>query len=373
MSLPTSMKAVVINDKDAVIKSIPLPNLPAGYLLIKPKAVAGNPTDWKHIEFGMGPQGSVVGCDIAGEIVQLGDNVDSNEFRIGDMVFGFIHGASVRTPDNGAFAEYVALDSKLSFHTPKDIHFSGKDNIPEGKIDTFEGAATIPCSWTTAGATFFYHLKLKYEWEASKPQYDFPLLVWGAATALGQPIIQLAKKYHGYSKIIAVASKKHETQLKAYGADEVFDYHEADVIQQIKTKYPNIKHLLDCVSTPATINQTYQCATDAGDATVMNYMGLTTDSIDEKLRRSNVSVTSTVIYSSLGFDVPLFGSVIPKDPEYRAQVVKFIKEINPHLLNGDFHHIPVKVYKNGLESAVQIVKDIKDGKTSGEKFVAVFN
>ena len=373
MSLPTTMNAVVIEGKEAVIKTVPLPNIKDGYLLIKPKAVAGNPTDWKHIEFGMGPQGAVLGCDVAGEIVKLGPNVDTNEFHVGDYVYGFIHGAAVNTPDNGAFADYVSLDSKLSFHTPKDVHFSGKDNIPEGAIDTFEGAATIPCSWTTAGVTLFYHLNLKYQWEATKPQNDTPLLVWGAATALGQPMIQLAKKYHGFSKIIAVASKKHEAQLKTYGADEVFDYHDADVIQQIKAKYPNIQHLLDCVSSEQTLNQTYQCASDSAKATVMNYMGLTKDNIKPELQKDNVDVASTVIYLSLGFDVPLFGTVIPNDPAYRSHVVEFIKEVNPHFLKGEFHHIPVKVYKNGLEGAVQIIKDIKDGKTSGEKFVSVFN
>ncbi|SMN18389.1 similar to Saccharomyces cerevisiae YNL134C Putative protein of unknown function with similarity to dehydrogenases from other model organisms [Maudiozyma saulgeensis] len=373
MSLPTTMKAVVIEGKAPVIKTVPLPNLPKGYLLIKPKAVAGNPTDWKHIEFGMGPQGSLVGCDIAGEIVQLADGVDSKEFHVGDYVYGFIHGASVRTPDNGAFAEYVALDSQLSFHTPADIHFSGKNNIPEGAINTFEGAATIPCSWTTAGVTLFYHFNKKYEWEATKPQEDSPLLVWGAATALGQPMIQLAKKYNCFSKIIAVASKKHEKQLKEYGADEIFDYHDADVIQQIKAKYPNITTLLDCVSSETTLNQTYQCASETSKATVMNYMGLTIDAIKPEFKRENVDVTSTIIYLSLGYDVPLFGSVIPKDDAYRAHVVEFIKQINPHFLKGEFHHIPVKVYQNGLEGAVQIVKDIQAGKTSGEKFVSVFN
>ena len=373
MSLPTSMNAVVIEGKAPVIKTVPLPNLPNGYLLIKPKAVAGNPTDWKHIEFGMGPQGSILGCDVAGEIIKLGEGVDCNEFHVGDYVYGFIHGASVRTPDNGAFADYVALDSQLSFHTPKDIHLSNEEHIPEGAIHTFEGAATVPCSWTTAGVTLFYHFNKKYQWETKTPQEDSPVLIWGGATALGQPMIQLAKKYNCFSKIVVVASKKHEKQLKAYGADEIFDYHDADVIQQIRTKYPNIKTLLDCVSSETTLGQVYQCASTTEKATVMNYMGLTIDNIKPEIKKDNVGVESTIIYLSLGFDVPLFGGVIPHDDAYRAHVIEFIKQINPHFLNGDLHHIPVKVYKNGLEGAVEIVKDIQAGKTSGEKFVSVFN
>jgi len=34
---------------------------------------AQNPTDWKHVEFGLAKPGSVVGCDFAGEVVEVGE------------------------------------------------------------------------------------------------------------------------------------------------------------------------------------------------------------------------------------------------------------------------------------------------------------
>ncbi len=34
---------------------------------------AQNPTDWKHVEFGFAKPGSVVGCDFAGEVVEVGE------------------------------------------------------------------------------------------------------------------------------------------------------------------------------------------------------------------------------------------------------------------------------------------------------------
>jgi NADPH:quinone reductase-like Zn-dependent oxidoreductase len=34
--------------------------------------VAQNPTDWKHVHFGFAKPGSVVGCDFAGEVVEIG-------------------------------------------------------------------------------------------------------------------------------------------------------------------------------------------------------------------------------------------------------------------------------------------------------------
>jgi len=35
--------------------------------------VAQNPTDWKHVHFGLAQPGSIVGCDFAGIVVKLED------------------------------------------------------------------------------------------------------------------------------------------------------------------------------------------------------------------------------------------------------------------------------------------------------------
>jgi NADPH:quinone reductase-like Zn-dependent oxidoreductase len=34
--------------------------------------VAQNPTDWKYVHFGAAKPGSIVGCDFAGEVVEVG-------------------------------------------------------------------------------------------------------------------------------------------------------------------------------------------------------------------------------------------------------------------------------------------------------------
>ena len=46
--------------------------------------VAQNPTDWKHVQFGLVKPGSTVGCDFAGEVVEVGKEVTGsylNNFR----------------------------------------------------------------------------------------------------------------------------------------------------------------------------------------------------------------------------------------------------------------------------------------------------
>lgn len=373
MSLPTTMRAVVIEgDKPVVKDNVPLPELEDGFLLVKPKAVAGNPTDWKHIAMKLGPQGAIVGCDVAGEIVKLGPNVDSNKFQVGDYVYGFVHGASVRYPTNGAFAEYVGLDSYTAYKAPKTMHLSGKDNIPEGPITTFEGAASLPVSLTTAGVTLYHEFGLKLDYTDSKPQNSFPILLWGGATGVGQHLIQLAKQLNGYSKIIVVASKKHEAQLKTYGADELFDYHDEDVIDQIKAKYPNIQHLVDCVSNPTTIQQTYKCASETEEATVLQLVIFTIKDIKEEDRRENKKITGTLLYKAGGKPVPFGNFTLPADADYRKATHDVIAYLNPKLDRGDIHHIPVKVHQNGLDDIPQLLDDIMNNRNSGEKLVSVF-
>lgn len=375
MSLPTAMNAVVIEGKEAVVEqNVPLPEYPSNYILVKSMAIGGNPTDWKHIQYGIGPQRSIVGCDVSGEIVSMGKDVDTSKFQIGDYVFSFAHGNCVRKPDNGAFADYVALDSEITFKLPKETKFSNSDTISEGKVSTFEEAASIPLTWFTAGCALFHVMKLEYDVDASTPQHNFPILVWGGGSPLGQAVTQLVKKYHGYSKIIVVASRKHEKQLLEYGADEVFDYHDADVITQIKNKYNNIQHLLDCVSSPdTTLQQVYQCASDTENAIVLNFASQKIDGIKQELRRSNVDVTYAAVYLSLGYDVFIAGMKFPADPLCKKNMIRYTKEINPRLLNGEFHHPPIVVYKNGLKGAVKLTKDIQNGVNAGEKLVAIFN
>ncbi|GMM54105.1 hypothetical protein DAKH74_007210 [Maudiozyma humilis] len=370
MSLPTTMKAVVIDGDKPVVKQVPLPPLEDGYFLIKTKAVAGNPTDWKHIESKIGPQGSILGCDAVGDIVKLGPNVDAKEFKVGDKVFGFIHGASVRFPINGAFAEYVSMDSKLAYFCPPNTTITGKESLSEGPVNSYESCATLPVSLTTAGLALTHNLGNKLEWEPKHSQHKFPILLWGGATAIGQLLIQLAKRLNCYSKIVVVASKQHETQLKAYGADELFDYHDADVIHQIKSKYPNLQHLIDCVSNRQTIQQVYKCASEVDSATVLQLTDNSIENIKPEDRRDNVKITGTMLYLATGHDVPFGPITVPKDLVYRENAIKFINFITPKLHDGTIHHIPVKIY-HGLEGAVQITDDIKNGKNSGEKLVSV--
>lgn len=87
-----TMQAIVVTEGGgaAGIKEIPLPQLRDGWVLVKVKAVAVNPTDYKHIDFGGADAGSRVGCDYAGVVEATGARVD--RFKRGDRIAGLVHG-----------------------------------------------------------------------------------------------------------------------------------------------------------------------------------------------------------------------------------------------------------------------------------------
>lgn len=362
------MKAVVNQGGHAVVKSdVALPPLEEGHVLIKTLAVAANPTDWKHLEFKIAPEGAIAGCDAAGEIVKVGSNVIG--LSEGDVVCGFVHGGSVKHPENGAFAEYAAVDSKLLYKFEhKGRVLSGKNELPEGPVRSLEGLVTFPISLNTAGVVLVRNLKVRLDgFSITTPQRRETVLVWGAATAFGQCFIQLAKQLHVFDKIIAVASRKHEKLLKEYGADELFDYHDADVIEQIKSKYSELPLVIDGVSTPETYAQIYKATADTQPCTIVNLNYLDDKNVEKP--KPNVKHESTMLYMMTGREVPFGPMTFPPNPQYRADAIKFIEWAQPKLAGGIIRHMPVRI-SHGLEQIPQMLDDIKAGKNSGVKLVA---
>lgn len=74
----------------AAFERIPIPTVPDDYLLIRVVAVAVNPTDWTTLD-APGDNGTLVGCDWAGLVEEIGPKVEK-PFKRGDRVAGFAHG-----------------------------------------------------------------------------------------------------------------------------------------------------------------------------------------------------------------------------------------------------------------------------------------
>ena len=138
--LPSTMKAITINDNKAKISDIPIPKVRPTYLLAKVDSIALNPTDWKHINGKRAAPNGLSGCDFSGTVVELGPDVKKS-FKPGDRIAGTTHGANYSQPEDGCFAEYAVAKADLLVKIPDSL--------------TFEQAATFPLGASTVGQGLF--------------------------------------------------------------------------------------------------------------------------------------------------------------------------------------------------------------------------
>ena len=80
----------------------------------------------------LGPKVSILGTDMAGEVVKLGEGVD--EVQVGDRVTGITPGAP-----GGAYAEYLCVDASAVVKIPPEVGYP-------------EAAAAADARWTTREA-----------------------------------------------------------------------------------------------------------------------------------------------------------------------------------------------------------------------------
>jgi NADPH:quinone reductase-like Zn-dependent oxidoreductase len=167
-------------------------------LLVKVKAAAVNPVDWKIRDglgdlFGLKPP-LILGCEVAGIVEAVGSRV--KDFAMGHEVYGYLSAHS------GGYAEYVAAPASEFVRKPKQIDF-----------DT---AASVPVAALTAWQGIFDHGKL-----AGGQR----ILITGASGAVGSMAVQLAKVRGAH--VIGTGSGRNEEFVRELGADEFIDYTKA--------------------------------------------------------------------------------------------------------------------------------------------------
>lgn len=174
------MKAIVIHGKEARVESDrPMPKMRDDYLLIKTVAIALNPTDWKHIAFGITADGCLSGCDFSGIVEEVGPAV-TKRWAKGDRVAGVTHGGNSSQTEDGAFAEYIVAKGDVQMKMPDSM--------------TFEQAATISLGATTV-AQGLYQKALKLNLPTDPIKEKTYVLIYGGSTATGALGIQYANLY----------------------------------------------------------------------------------------------------------------------------------------------------------------------------------
>lgn len=172
---------------------------------IKVMAAGINPVDTKIRRNGLfydHPLPAVLGCDGAGEIIAVADEV--NRFKIGDRVW-FCHGGLGQ--EQGSYAEVAVIDQRYLAKMPNNL--------------SFEQAAAGPLVLITAWGALF---------DRGGLNASHTVLIHAGAGGVGHVAIQLAK-LRGAKVITTVGDAERAQWVKELGADVVINYREEDFVQ----------------------------------------------------------------------------------------------------------------------------------------------
>ncbi|MEJ2764637.1 zinc-binding alcohol dehydrogenase family protein [Photobacterium sp. MCCC 1A19761] len=199
-------KARPITDNDALVDiELPQPIASGRDLLVKVKAVAVNPVDYK-IRQNVSPTAGeykVIGWDAVGEVVATGEDVTL--FQPGDQVY--YAGDLTRSGSN---AEYQLVDERVVGHKPNSLSDAE--------------AAALPLTTITAWELLFDHFNLPQRSPEAEAATDDVILVVGAAGGVGSILIQLAKTLTGATVIATASRDASRDWVKSLGADQVVDH-----------------------------------------------------------------------------------------------------------------------------------------------------
>ncbi|MHC3462665.1 NADP-dependent oxidoreductase [Streptomyces flavovirens] len=174
----------------------PDPKVGPDSVLVKVRAAAVNPVDWKaregYLQASLEPVFPVVpGWDVSGVVVQPGAAVD--EFEVGDEVIGYVREDFL---SRGTFAEYVAAPVRTLARKPLSVGF--------------EEAAGLPLCGLTAQQVLHKVLRV---------QEGETVLVHAAAGGVGSLAVQLAR--HAGCRVIGTAGPHNHEYVRRLGGEPV--------------------------------------------------------------------------------------------------------------------------------------------------------
>ncbi|KAL6904134.1 GroES-like protein [Trichoderma evansii] len=240
----------------------------AGEALIHVEWTSSTPLDLHQADGGLLVEPPhAMGSSFGGTIIALGPidpaNSESHnpKLQVGDTVFGF----AFRNAREKSHQTYLTTSTFLCSRLPANL--------------TLEQAVAVPANLVTAFHTITADLELPLPWpvqEPSKESRNAPILIWGAASSVGEYALQVLRHW-GYENLLAVASEKHHTRLKALGAKTTFDYNDSSVVEKIlnfagtaSEAEPRIPYILDCIgSLEGTLRPLAQIAEPGAKVAVM--------------------------------------------------------------------------------------------------------
>lgn len=265
---------------------VPVPELGAGEVLVRVKAVGINPPDWylrdgfKSLPPEWQPQGNfplILGTDISGVIEAVADDVKG--FGVGDEVYSMVRFPEGVFGDSRASAQYVNVPVAHLARKP-----AGIDHVH---------AAGAPMSLLTAWQ-FLVALghnepnPLQPHTHEPVPLAGKTVLVNGAAGGVGHFVVQVAKLKGAC--VLAAASGKHETLLRELGVEEFYDYTKKPPEDMVR----DVDLVVDCVGGEKT-GRFLKTIKDGGALFPVYPMGFADA---EEAEKRNIAVSAAQVRSS---------------------------------------------------------------------------
>ncbi|TPX33861.1 hypothetical protein SmJEL517_g03376 [Synchytrium microbalum] len=329
------MKAAMVTKasiEDGIeVQTVDKPVPAKGEVLVQVTASAINPVDWKLVKYGAyksypGP----LGCDFAGVVTALGDDV--KDFAVGDEVMGFTR---LMEAGRGTFAQFLVAEASCCIRKPASM--------------PFDEASTFGVGSLTAALALFFHQKLAKPSTSPKDQGYY--LVWGASSSVGLFAVQLAKAA-GF-QVIGTCSPRNFDLVKSFGADFVLDSNkETALLGEIDNiiKDVELKYALDCIGADTALH----CAIALASGGI-----LCTIAGEPKSSPEDIEVIPTLLG---GYE---------KDVKKKRFVEDFIlNDLNSFLLKkGLIKGNPTQILDGGLSAVKEGFELSSTGKVSGKKLV----
>ncbi|RYO88681.1 hypothetical protein DL762_003607 [Monosporascus cannonballus] len=337
--------------------------------------------------------GATIGCEFAGDVVRVGPSVKNDQLKVGVAVFGCVCGNNPNRPDNGAFAEYVAVAGDLVYLLPSHL--------------SYRQGATLGAALPTVGMAVYnlWRLPLPYKYHQREEAKDAGedraappihirggrkgnltppppsalgtpekvrlgpyVLVYGGSTVCGAMALQMIRK----SGLVPVCtcSPRNFAMVKTLGAQEAFDYHSPSCGDDIR-RYTaeTLAYALDCITDLSSMRACYSAIGLGGG----KYMGLNPIPLRAHTRR-DIRPDYILVYTMFGKEVrwprPFARPARPKDRAFAESWFKGTQtlvdtpgEIRPHPLDqgsDSFHGIikGLDRMRKGDISGVKLVHDL---------------
>jgi NADPH:quinone reductase-like Zn-dependent oxidoreductase len=202
-----TMRAAVVGPGTVQVREVARPVAGPGQVLVKIRYAGVNPSDWKtaggssddpassvnsNAGAGVGSIGAVriPGLDGAGVIAAVGSGVSG--YRIGDAVI-------VWSQARGSYAQYLAVTADTITHKPARLSFAEAAGVAHAGLAAWN--LLVDLADVHAGQT---------------------VLILGAAGGVGSAAVQIAANRG--AQVIATASARNASYLRALGAATVIDY-----------------------------------------------------------------------------------------------------------------------------------------------------